>query len=385
MRIGLFGDTYYPEKNGVAVSMHQLRQGLEAAGHEVFVFTIETKGMVPDPHVFRYPTVDAMIVKGRRVAVPHYRKWLKTVEELHLDVIHTQSEFTLGKLGKKAALKFHIPLVHTYHTIYEHSAMYFNLPISGTELMKKLIRDFTTRWCNGVDFVIVPTAKTYDLLVEDGVEKEMKIIPTGLDIRKYRFPDQDHVKELRKRFGLTETDKVLLYLGRVDPEKSIEVLLSYMKEAVRKEPRVKLVIVGDGLSLSSLKKQAAGEDLQDRVVFTGAADWDQVQDYFALGDIFVSASFSETQGLTYYEALSASLPVLGFRDRCLDVMITDGENGWQFDECGDFVEKMEQIFGSLSQFKKNAGKSAEKFTTEQFAADVAEIYRYVLQKRLQKK
>ena len=381
MRIGLFGDTYYPEKNGVAVSMHQLRKGLEAAGHEVFIFTIETKGMVYDDHVFRYKTVKAVIVKGRRVSVPHYAKWLKQVEKLKLDVIHTQSEFTLGRLGRKAAQKFGIPLIHTYHTIYEHSAMYLNLPASGTKLMTDMIRKFTTNWCNSVDYVIVPTAKTYDLLVEDGVKKEMKIIPTGLDMDKYRSADPEKVRSLKKRYGLTENEKVLLYLGRVDPEKSIDVLVDYMSTVAEGHPEVRLVIVGDGLSMEALREQAEKEGIQDRIVFTGAVNWDEVQNYYALGDIFVSASFSETQGLTYYEALAVGLPVLGFRDRSLDVMIRDGENGWQFDRREDFLEKMETMLDKLPYFKENAMKTAENFTTGKFAEAVLEVYRYVMEKR----
>ena len=380
MRIGLFGDTYYPEKNGVAVSMHQLRKGLEEAGHEVFIFTIETKDMVPDDHVIRYKTADAGLVKGRRVAIPHYKKWLKTVENLHLDVIHTQSEFPLGKLGRKAARKFNIPFVHTYHTIYEHSAMYLNFPLCSTEFLQKIICDFTTKWCNSAEFVIVPTAKTYDLLLKDGVKTELEIIPTGLDMEKYHSVDQKKVSQLKQRYGLTEKDKVLLYLGRVDPEKSIDVLIDYMSTVAEKDPEVKLVIVGGGLSEKGLKEKVKELHLENKVIFTGAVDWDEVQNYFALGDIFVSASFSETQGLTYYEALAVGLPVLGFRDRCLDVMIADGENGWQFDEREDFVEKMERMLSNIDRFKENAQKTAEHFTTRQFAENVLEVYRHVMDK-----
>ncbi|MDO4478317.1 MAG: glycosyltransferase [Lachnospiraceae bacterium] len=382
MRIGIFGDTYYPEKNGVAVSMFQLRKGLEALGHEVFIFTIDAPGAPEDDHVYRFKAVRSGLVKNRRVAIPHFRKWLRLVESLNLDVIHTQTEFTLGSLGRKAAKRLNLPLVHTYHTIYEHSAMYFNLPISGTALMVKIITAYSVRWCNRMDFLIVPTGKTFDLLKMEGVKTPIKTIPTGLDVDKYQTPHLAHTEALRKEMGLSEADKVLLYLGRVDPEKSIHVLVDHMKMVVPKDPHVKLVIVGGGMSADKLKAQVKSLGLEKNIFFTGAVRWDEVQDYYALGDIFVSASISETQGLTYYEALAAGLPVLAYRDRCLDEMVIDGENGYRFDAAEDFIDHLFEILDDHERYKANARAMAENFTAEKFGENVLAIYEQVLADRV---
>ena len=374
MRVGIFSDTWYPEMNGVAVSAKQLKTELERLGCEVFVFTVDGGEDVDRSHVFRMKTIPAGVVRDRRVGILNYRKWLRFIGHLDLDVIHTQTEFSLGILGKRAARRYRIPMVHTFHTIYEYDIHFLRLPGKDLRAMHSLVKRICRGWCNMADHVIVPTEKVKELLEEYGVRRDIDIIPTGLPLSKFRNVDTEHVRKLREQYGLTDDHKVLIYLGRVSKEKEIDVILDYMVKVREKDPDVRLVIVGDGVARVDLMMQAKRSGLEDRVIFTGRAPWEEIQDYYALGDIFVSASHSETQGMTYYESLFTGLPVLAVKDPCLDPIIREGVNGYQVEGADDFIEKMEDIFGRLEEFSRNAALSAEPFSSERFAEKVLDTY-----------
>lgn len=374
MRIGLFTDTYYPEKNGVAVSTCQLKQSLEALGHVVYVFTVENKEASFDPRVIRLKTVSAVVVDGQRVAVPLFHHYLRMVEALRLDVIHTQTEFTVGILGLKAARRFGIPHVHTYHTVYEEYTDYIHLPGSPVSL-KQLIRRLSAWWCNQTDLVIAPTKKTEDLLKSYQVTTGIQVIPTGLRLEKYAGPDLTHVAKLRAQYGLTPTDQVLIYLGRVSGEKRIDRLIRYVKRPMEEEAHLKLLIVGGGPEEEALHSLAAGLIPDGRVLFTGMVPWDEVQDYYALGDIFVSASTSETQGLTYYEAMAGGLPLLVHEDECLEAILAEEPaGGLSFTDEESFCAGLREILADRETFAGQARRTAEKFTADAFARRMAAGY-----------
>jgi 1,2-diacylglycerol 3-alpha-glucosyltransferase len=390
MRVGLFTDTYYPEKNGVAVSTYQLRKGLEALGHEVYVFTVENKDAERDKeeekNVIRFKAVNAVIIEGQKVALPLLHHQMKIVQSLNLDVIHTQTEFTLGILGWRAAKKFGIPHIHTYHTVYEEYTQYIHLPGGNSSQMKNLIRRLSGWWCNQFDLVIAPTKKTQDLLEHYRVQTKMDVVPTGLQLDKFAAPDAAHVESLREEYGLLPTDRVLIYLGRVSGEKNIDQLISYMEniadqqKKTRDNPSIKLMIVGGGPAEAALRRKADKLVEEGYVIFTGMVSWDQVQDYYALGDIFVSASTSETQGLTYYEAMASGLPVLAHQDECLNNILTDGVQGYQFVEAESFKEGLISILADLEAFSKQAKEAAGAFTDKEFAQKVEECYENAIEK-----
>lgn len=156
MRIGLFTDTYYPETNGVATSVFQLKNELELSGHDVYVFTVSNPRLKEKEHnVYRMPSIPFILMKECRVSCSLTKKWYQKIQALHLQVIHTQTEFFIGQLGQKAAEKFHIPLIHTYHTLYENYTHYLKIP--GNEHFKGIARIWGRICLNRSDVVIVPT------------------------------------------------------------------------------------------------------------------------------------------------------------------------------------------------------------------------------------
>ncbi len=213
----------------------------------------------------------------------------------------------LFALARRIAHAAGAPLIHTYHTVYEDYTHYFS---PSRSMGRKMAALFTRMICADCDAVIAPTPKISRLLVGYGVHCPVRIIPTGLDLQRFAVPQDD---ALRSRLGLPpkEANKtVLLSLGRLAKEKNTTELVDSMQNL----PNAVLLIVGDGPECAALEQQAQSLGVADRVIFVGAVPPAEVPRYYALGDVFVSASTSEAQGLTYIEAMAAGLPLLCHAD-----------------------------------------------------------------------
>lgn len=375
MNIGLFTDTYYPEINGVANSTYQLKKELEDRGHNVYVFTVSNSNADNEEHnVYRMKSIPFIFLKERRIGISFTGKWYKLIKSLNLDIIHTQTEFVIGHIGRKAAKMLNIPYIHTYHTIYEDYTHYIKVPFSYK--LKGMIRFLSKVWCNGADEVIVPTDKVKDLLESYGVNKDILVQPTGIDIDKFRQTDYEKVAFLRKKYGLTEYNHILINIGRISKDKNLSEIILYMKKVTWTDKNARLVIVGDGPELNSLKMLVKEENIEEYVVFTGEVGWSDIQNYYALGDVFISASTSETQGLTYVEALACGKPLLVRYDKCLEQLLDNGINGYAYNNEEEFKVYYEKMFKDRQYMamRSDAKKSAIKYSSVEFGRRIEQIY-----------
>lgn len=382
MNIGIFTDTYYPEINGVATSTYQLKSELEKKGHKVYVFTVSNPLVnEEEPCVFRMKSIPFELLKERRVGCAMLCFWFKVIRNLNLDVIHTQTEFTVGHIGMKAAKKLRIPLIHTYHTIYEDYTHYFRVP--GHQKLKGAIRWLSRIYCNHADIVVVPTNKVRNLLMGYGVKKNIIVQPTGIDLTKYQMINEGQVKALRKKYGLQAEDHVLINIGRLSKEKSIEEIIALTEKIIQTDPRIKLILVGDGPEKKQLKNIVINKALDKAIIFTGYVPWKEIQNYYALGDVFVSASTSETQGLTYVEALASGKPLLVKKDDCLNDILINGDNGYSFTTCSEFILYYHRIFKDKKwiKMKESASKSAEVLSSSSFGDGIENIYMNVVKRK----
>ena len=377
MRIGLFTDTYYPETNGVATSVYQLKKELERLGNEVYVFTVSNPiADEKEPNVFRIKSLPFLLFRERRVAcgIPLY--WYTVIKKLHLDIIHTQTEFGVGNIGRMAAKLFHIPLIHTYHTIYEDYTHYLRIP--GNRRLKGLIRRLSSMWCNQTDCVIAPTEKVKKLLEEYGVSKEIALQPTGISLEKFARPDGNEIKRIQAELHLEKEDHILISIGRVSKEKNLEELVRFLKQAAETDRHIKLLIVGDGPQQKELKQLVAAKNLDDHVLFAGEVAWRDIQNYYAVGDVFVSASTSETQGLTYLEALASGKPLLVRMDDCLEDVLLPGKNGVAYQSEAEFLNACENFWNGSKTWNADViRKSAVKLSSEQFGRHILTVYETV--------
>lgn len=374
MRIGLFTDTYYPEINGVATSVYQLKRELEANGNDVYVFTISNPMQKEkEEHVYRMKSIPFIFLKERRIGCSFAKKWYQFIGELNLDVIHTQTEFYVGHIGRKAAEKFHIPLVHTYHTIYEDYTHYFKIP--GHRKMKGMVRSLSRICLNKADLVVVPTEKVKNIILEYGVKKDIVIQPTGINFAKFEMVDLKKVFELKQKYGLKQENHILLSIGRLSQEKNTTELICFVKRIIEVDKNIKLIIVGDGPKKNGLEYIVQELGLNKYVIFAGKVQWNEIQNYYAIGNVFVSASTSETQGLTYAEALASGKPLLVRKDECLKEVLQPGINGYAYQNEEEFMGYYKMLFYQKNfPEEQRVRESVQKLSSKSFGRNMEQIY-----------
>jgi len=351
MNIAIFTDTYGPQINGVATSTQMLEKELVARGHNVYIFTTtDPHARTSPPNVFRLPSMPFIFLPTHRFGLIYPPKLLLKTRKLKLDIIHTQTEFALGVFGRFIARFFKIPQVHTYHTVYEDYVHYI---ANGHLITPKMARKYSRIFCHGARAVIAPTAKTVDLLLSYGVERPLRIIPTGIDFEPFRrgkYTD-DEINEIKCGLGVDLSAPVVVSVGRVAKEKSLDVVLGQFPALLKKLPNAKFIIVGGGPLLADLKTMAQTLGVADSVFFTGPQPWAQIGKYYQLGDVFVSASTSETQGLTYIEAMAAKVAVCAKKDPAVDDIVINGETGYSFTQTEEIADT---LYAALSDAEKRA-------------------------------
>ena len=382
MKILIASDWYVPVVNGVVVSVLNLKRGLEARGHEVKVLTLSTnrESVKDGEDVYRLGSVSAnKIYPGARFSVAPGSGLVEELIRWSPDVIHTQCEFCTFVAARRIARVCGVPIVHTYHTIYEDYTHYFHL---SRKFGGALARTATGWVSDMVDCIIAPTRKVRDLLLTYSVKAPVYVIPTGIDIE--RFARQEAPTEraaLRAALGLSQDAKVLISVCRLAAEKNIEELLRCF-EACR-DKSLKLVIIGDGPHRGSVEKLISDLDLEKRVIMTGMVAPKAIPRYYRMGDLFICASTSEAQGLTYIESLAAGVPVLCKRDECLDGLVVNGKNGWQYDTMQEFADYVDEFFSSIDisrAMAKNSIITSRLYSIETFAESAEAAYLACLDK-----
>ena len=383
MNIGLFSETYYPEINGVATSVYMLKNELENRGHNVYVFTTTTPGAPEHEHnVFRVPSMPFIFITERRVGLFYQPKLAHIIKKLSLDIIHTHTEFSLGIFGRIMARELKLPIVHTYHTIYEDYTHYLTHFKMLDSRAKAFARTYSKVCCNTVEQVIVPSEKTKELLMTYSVHKDIAVVPTGIDLNKFdknQFLMED-VNALKQKYNIKPQEKVLLYLGRVSQEKNIEEIIRAMPEYMKTREVVKFVIVGSGPALEKLEHLVKELGLVERFIFTGSQPWDTIGLFYQLGNVFVSASRSETQGLTYIEAMASGLPVVAREDKCLEDILEEGKNGYSFTDTNGLYQGLDQILflDTQTNYSENSIEKVKKYSTQEFALQIEKVYQHVI-------
>ena len=382
MKILITADCYTPTINGVVTSILNLETELRRLGHDVKILCpSENFHSSESENVYRIGSVGVgRIYSGARAALRISQSHLQKLIDWKPDIIHSQSEFSSFIMAKRIAAEVNCPIVHTYHTVYENYTHYFSPSIT---LGRRAVIVMTKRILRHTKAVIAPSQKIERLLKDYGIEQPIKVIPTGLRLKK--FSDEisvNIINELKAKLGIPLKSRVLITVGRAAKEKNIDELIRYFKRLDIENTA--FVIVGGGPYLDALKDLAYAENISDKMIFTGAVEPENIAAYYRLGDIFLSASQSETQGLTYIEALASGLPAVCRRDDCLNDVITNGKNGGQYTDFKEFSELIrtflfnDELYKSMSE---NAVQTAQKYSAEKFAKDVETVYMEILEKR----
>lgn len=384
MKILIATDVYKPIINGVVISTFNLYEQLKIRGHDVRILTLSnTRSSKHLGDIYYVGSLPVRVYPQARMTVRPYHYYIKEIINWKPDIIHTQSEFATSLYARQISNKLNIPMVHTYHTMYEDYTHYIFPP--SKRVGKKAVALFSKYVLDKADEVIVPTNKVMGALKSYGVKREIVEIPTGIHLEKFKREINCNEKEkIKKKLGILEKDKILVTIGRLGREKNIDELINLMKPLSKEERNIKLLIVGDGPVRQELEAHTKSLELEGVVIFTGMVPQEEVHKYYHLGDIFISASTSETQGLTYIEAMASGLPLICRKDECLIDVVDEGINGFIFENEREFINKVESLLdddNKLKRFKKNAILKAQNFSVEEFGRKVEELYIKVIKKR----
>jgi 1,2-diacylglycerol 3-alpha-glucosyltransferase len=389
MRIAIFSDTYPPEINGVATSARNLYRTFKAHGDSVLVVATNpyNNELAYQNDVLRLPGIDMKHLYDYRWASVYNADAMKLIKEFNPEVIHIQTDGGVGQFGFIAANILHAATVYTFHTMMEDYTYYATRGYFD-RAAKSIVRTYVRYKSRRADEFITPSIKIQEYMRNIGVDAYMNVIPTGIDFSAFKREslDSKKVKELKAKYGLGPDVYVILSLGRVAKEKSIDICLTGYADYLKTGPKkpTKFVIVGGGPALKELKELSEELGISDHVVFVGPVNPDSVPLYYALGDLFVSASITETQGLTFMEAMASSLVLFARYDESLIGTIKDGEDGFFFLDSTDFAKKLPAILAlpnsRLVSVKSAALKAIEPYSLEKFYTRVHEVYERAIKK-----
>lgn len=355
MNIGIFTDTYYPQVSGVATSIKTLREQLEKQGHTAYIFTTTDPNVdksIYERNIFRFSSIPFISFTDRRIAVRGLFHAYQVAKELNLDIIHTQTEFSMGLIGKFVAKNLKIPCIHTYHTMYED---YLHYVAKGRLLKPYHVKQMSKSFCYHMSGIVAPSLRVKETLERYGIDEPIEIIPTGVDISKFSKSTNENIRE---KYKINPEQPLLLTLSRLAFEKNIDKLLNAMPDILARVPETKLMICGDGPARESLVQQVSDMNLTDSVIFTGEINNDEVGGYYKAADVFVSTSVSESQGLTYIEAIASGTKVITTHSPYTDSILTDASIGMTFTGEDELVNKVVDYL--LNGEKYNDSKPREE-------------------------
>lgn len=390
MKIGIFTDAYEPHISGVTTSIKMLKTALEKMHHEVYIVTanLDNNKFIYDKKnkIIYLPGIKTGIYETKLTGI-YSKKAMKIIKEWNLDVIHSQTEFGVGYFSRIVAKKLSLPIVHTYHTLYEdyvHYVTHGHFDNFAKKLAIKITKYYCEKRC---DELIVPTDKIKDLFINKyNIIKQVNVIPTGIDIDKFKITPsmKKNIQTIKNKYKIKDTDFVIGSVGRIAPEKSFDKLLYNIKDMIKVNTNIKVLLVGGGPDLDNLKKLTKKLNLENYVIFTDKVNYDLVPTYFNIFNVVVSFSKTETQGLTIIEGLAASKPTLCIEDDSFRAMIEPNYNGYLFKNDTEFKDYIFKLMNDKKLYKDmatNARNSTYKYSKEVFAADILKVYHKAIENK----
>jgi glycosyltransferase involved in cell wall biosynthesis len=375
MRILMVSDVYFPRVNGVSTSIETFRRTLAASGVEVRLVVPRYGDEADEAGIER--------VAGRSLPgdpedrLVGWRAMHRRVLEAagDCDLIHIQTPFVAHYAGLAAARRLGLPVIATYHTLFEEYLQHY-APFLPAGWLQRQARAFSRRQCNALDAVIVPSTAMRERLTDYGVTKPLHVLPTGIPLSRFAGGDG---AGFRHRHGLSPRRPLALFVGRVAHEKNIGFLLEAIRAARQRCPEVQLLIAGEGPAMPALKESVAALGLRGAVHFIGYLDRSrELPDCYAAADVFVFASRTETQGLVLLEAMAAGLPVIALAAMGTVDILAPGRGGIA---APDDSQAFGQILGDFlnnqaawRRLRAEAPEYAAEWSDTAMAARLAALY-----------
>lgn len=376
-------DRYKPYISGVTNYISLNKAFLEKAGHSVYVFTFGDLDYKDDEsNIIRSPGIP-LIDTGYYVSLRYSRRARHLLYEM--DIAHIHHPFLSGSLALHYCRPRGIPTIFTNHTRYDlYAQAYF--PILPEAVGETAMRAFLPPFCRACNQVIAPSQGMADVLVSFGVDVPVAVIPNGVDLK----PFQDHVEPVeRSEFGIADDDLILIYVGRLGPEKNLGFLIQSFRGTAATYEHVHLILVGDGPERESLQATVENMQLNGRVHFTGFMPYEKLPGYLAMADAFVTASVTEVHPLSVIEAMAAGLPVLGIESPGVGDTVEDGVTGYiSQEDLAMFTAKMIRLVTdheSRKEMSLNARKAVQNYRIERTTQIMLEQYKKLVSANFHRK
>ncbi|MFV0274952.1 MAG: glycosyltransferase [Bacilli bacterium] len=392
MKIGLFTDTYAPHINGVATSVQILKSALEEKGHIVYIVTVNDSTIKykeeSKKRILKIPGIplEKLGIYDYRLTGIYPIQAINKIKKWNLDIIHCHTEFGVGTFARIIAKQLKIPIVHTYHTLYED---YVHYVTKGhfNKSSRKLLTELTKIYCSKtIDQLIVPTNKTKEILQKKyNIDRNVHVIPTGIDLKKFykKNHDEHEIKKIREKYGFKNDDFVILFVGRFGKEKNIEFLINNHCSLLKKDKRFKLLLVGDGPERKTYENLIEKNKIKNNVVFAGKIFGKELTLTYNAADVFSTASKSETQGLTIIEAMAASIVTTAIDDESFKNYIINEKTGLLYSNKSQYVKCMTKLINDkilCENLIENALIKVQEASSETYATNVLKVYEVATKK-----
>lgn len=389
MRVVIFSDTYPPEINGVATSVYNLTKTLREHGEEVLVVTtnIYASELSLKDGILRIPGIKLTWLYDYRLAYLYNHGAMKVIRDFKPDIIHNQADWGVGWFGSIVASKLKTPTVYTFHSDLE-DYVYYVTHGHFDRAARNIMRGYVKLTSSRIDEFITPSLKTKEYMRSIGIDRSIEILPTGIDFDAYKDEkvDWERLRAIKKKWNIPEDAFSILSLGRIAKEKSIDLCLNGYARHLKNHPDENslFLVVGGGPALEELKALSKNLGIESHTRFLGPVPQKEVPLYYRLGNVFVSASITETQGLTFMESMAAGIPLMARYDDSLAEIIKDGENGFFFLDEESFPSKLERVM-SLSKEERErivlaARNGLEPYSLERFYKNIMEVYHRAIRK-----
>lgn len=404
MRIAIFTNNYLPNPYGVTVSIESFRQEFEKRGHSVFIFAPNfSEYKDTKANVWRYPSVDINFKFRFPLPISYSWRMYKILKNLKIDIIHSQHPNLLGSAAFFWARKKNVPLIFTWHTLYDYYAHFAKIlpqKWAGDWMIKKAVK-----YANQADAVIAPTDSIIPILKKWGVKnKKVVAVATGVNEKDLENGEREPIRE---KYKILSDEIVLLLVSRLTQEKNAEFLFRALKNILKNVSRdtlaesdqigqkslkkkVKFLVVGEGNLLPKMKKYCEDEKISEAVIFAGLVPHNKLKNYYSAGDIFIYASKSETQGMIICEAMYMGLPIVAVNATGISSLVKNGENGFLVGENEkEFSEAVLRLIND-SELCKNFGEASKKNARENLislvcAEKMLEVYKSAINARKKQK
>ncbi|PID51975.1 MAG: hypothetical protein CR972_04225 [Candidatus Moraniibacteriota bacterium] len=376
MKIAIFTNNYLPNPYGVSTSVEGFRLSLIKKGHTVYVFAPEWFERVTkdEKNIFRYPAIKAPTKIDFSLVVPFSSYIDAQIAEMDFDIIHAQHPNLLGITAKRWARKKSIPLVFTWHSLYDRYAHY--MPFVPEKISAHIAMKNAASFAKQADCIIAPTDAITSLIKKVGVNSHrINVVESGVDEKLFANPNG---KNIRRKHKIADNAIVLVTVSRLTEEKNVLFLAKQVANVLAQNDNIVFLCCGEGDQKCEMKKIFIEEGVLDKVIFTGKIARDVVKNYLAAGDIFVYASTSETQGTIVTENMYIGRPIVGVGINGVGSLIEDEKSGLLTKEDDSFSYNIQRLIDDET-LRNRIGKESyviarEKYTSDKCAEKLFSVY-----------